>query len=86
VHLYYWDPENVIFPKYLLMKRHRFRMLDIARSIGPQDRSPSDRAGFFLIRTASSKAAVKRMRKCLFNSILTRIERVDFSKRVIFAG
>jgi hypothetical protein len=32
------------------------------------------------------KLALKWMRKHLFKSILTRIERVDFSKRVIDAG
>jgi hypothetical protein len=30
--------------------------------------------------------AVKWTRKCLFNSILTRIERVDFFMCVIYAG
>jgi hypothetical protein len=37
-------------------------------------------------QTHASNIAVKWTRKRLFNSILTRIERVDFSMRVIYAG
>jgi hypothetical protein len=37
-------------------------------------------------RTAALNLPVEWTRKCLFKSTLTRIERVDFPKRVIYAG
>ena len=42
--------------------------------------------GNSLFATLTRNLAVKWTRKCLFNSILTRIECVDFSNRVIYAG
>jgi hypothetical protein len=38
------------------------------------------------IQVQISNLAIKQARKRLFNSLLTRIDRVDFSKRVIYAG